>query len=105
MTDNRSGLAATYHNLGAFYERTGQIREAGIAYKEAISLWKAVAEKYPQLPEYRLSLAESYNGLGDVYKATGRAKQAEEAHKEAEAIRKQLAEEQAKTPQKEDSAS
>jgi nephrocystin-3 len=105
MPDNRSGLAATYHNLGAFYERTGQTKEAEIAYKEAISLWKAVAEKYPQSPEYRLSLAESYNGLGDVYKATNHDKQADTAHKEAESIRKQLADEQAKTPQKEDSSS
>jgi tetratricopeptide (TPR) repeat protein len=104
MPDNRSGLAATYHNLGAFYERTGQIREAGIAYKEAIGLWKALVEKYPESPEYRLRLAESYNGLGDVHKTTGRAKQAEEAHKEAEAIRKQLADEQTKTPTREDPA-
>jgi tetratricopeptide (TPR) repeat protein len=80
----RSGLDDS-HRILPLYERTGHPKEAEIVYKEAISLWKAAAEEYPQLSEYRLSLAESYNGLGDVYKATGRAKQAEEAHKEAEA--------------------
>jgi tetratricopeptide (TPR) repeat protein len=91
MSDYRSGLAETYNNLGAFYERTGQFLEAEIAYKEAIALWKGLADAHPEISAYRLSLANSYNGLGDICKHRGRAEQAQAAHREAEAIRRTVA--------------
>jgi tetratricopeptide (TPR) repeat protein len=93
MSDYQSNLAATYDNLGELYRVSGRFNDAEGAYKEAIALWKTMAEKHPEAADYQRNLANSHNNLGDVYKASGRAKEAEAAYKEAAAVRKKLAKE------------
>ena len=90
-------LAASYLNLGNLYQTTGRAKEAEVADKEAIAIWKHLAEKHPEVPGYRHYLATSHNNLGNLYEATGRAKEAEANHKEARAIWKHLAEKHPET--------
>jgi serine/threonine protein kinase len=67
-------------------------------YKEALAIWKLLAEKHPETPDYQRFLAASYDGLAIVYQNTGRAKEGEAANKEAAAIRKTLAEKHLDAP-------
>ena len=66
-----------HYNLGGFYEAIGRTKEAEAADKEALAVRKTLAERHPEVPEYRQRLPNSYSRIGALYWGTGRTKKAE----------------------------
>ncbi len=76
--------------LGLLYLDLGRFEEAESAYKEALEIYKELAEKSPDA--YLPDVAMTQNNLGVLYGDLGRFEEAESAYKEALEIRKELAE-------------
>ena len=75
-------LARNHKGLGNLYQDTGRTKEAEAAYKEALTTWKALVEKHPDVHKYQSELRTSYFTLGNRSVETGRTKEAEAAYKE-----------------------
>ena len=83
---------------------TGRAKEAEAAYKEALAIGKALAEKHPEVPEYQDGLGGQLQQPGpSLLGHSGRDKEAEAAYKEALAIRTILAEKHPEVPEYQDS--
>jgi tetratricopeptide (TPR) repeat protein len=87
----RHELARSHTNLGNLLKTTGRMREAEVAYTDALALQKQLAAEFPTRPDFRQDLAMSHSNLGALLADSGRLTEAEVAYADALAIQKQLA--------------
>ncbi len=76
--------------LGNLYSAFNRFDDAENAYREALNIYKKLAEKNPDA--YLPDLAMTQNNIGNSYSALKRFDDAEKAYREALKIRKELAE-------------
>ena len=60
-----------------FYVETGRPQEAEAADKEALTILRALVDKYPEVTEHQSGLADCYVKLGALFQTSGRANYAE----------------------------
>jgi tetratricopeptide (TPR) repeat protein len=89
MYTNPADVAGTLNNLAILYRATQRIKEAEEAYREALSIYRELAQANPEA--YRPYVATTLNNLALLYSDTQRMKEAEEAYREALSIRRELA--------------
>ncbi len=63
-------LAKVENKTARFYEISGENKIAETHYKEALSIWKTLAQKDPQ--QYQATLTANYTNLGQFYKRIGK---------------------------------
>ncbi len=80
--------ALSLNNLGALYWQLGRLVEAEAYYKEALEIYRVLAQKDQAL---RINLAGTLNNLGLLYRGLGRLVEAEAYYKEALEIYRVLA--------------
>jgi serine/threonine-protein kinase len=105
MPEYRQDLGESYNGLGILLADLG--RETGpdsaeSSHRAALAIRKALANEFPDVPEYRQDLAETYSNLGELLHNLGRRTGpdgAEAAHRSALAIRKKLADDYANVPE------
>jgi tetratricopeptide (TPR) repeat protein len=66
-------------------------KEADVAYRGALVIYKQLAADFPVVPLYRRKLAGIYQNLGEQLQATGRPQEAEVAYRDALNIERPLA--------------
>jgi tetratricopeptide (TPR) repeat protein len=89
MYTNPADVAGTLNNLAILYRATQRIKEAEEAYREALSIYRELAQANPEA--YRPYVATTLNNLALLYSDTQRMKQAEEAYHEALSTYRELA--------------
>jgi tetratricopeptide (TPR) repeat protein len=87
--DDRSHVAVTLNNLANLYSDTNRLKEAEVAYQEALSLRHDLAKSNPST--YRPDVAMTLNNLANLYSDTNRLKEAEVAYQEALSLYRDLA--------------
>jgi tetratricopeptide (TPR) repeat protein len=73
--------ASTLNNLGVLDPDQGQVEEARKQYAEALQIYRALAQEYPET--YRPKVAETLNNLGLLDSNHGRVEEAREEYVEA----------------------
>src|SRR5262249_20051968 len=84
-------LASIQHDLGILYANQHRYREADKAYRDALALAQALAEKHPELISYQRDVANTKDDLGTLYQKTGRLAESETIHRESVALMHRLA--------------
>ena len=89
LSEDLQSTAMTLNNLAILYSDTQRMRDAEMAYDEALAIRRQLAKENPEthLPDVALTL----NNLAILYRATQRMRDAEIAYDEALSIRRQLA--------------
>ena len=82
-------LAGTLNNLAILCGRTQRMKEAAVAYEEALEISRQLAKANPA--EYQTDVAQMLNNLATLYEQGQRTKEAETDYMEALEIRRQLA--------------
>jgi tetratricopeptide (TPR) repeat protein len=92
------GLAHSHKTLGIHLREVGKREEAGDAYREAIRIYKALADSDPARPNFRRDLAESHLRMGLLLAALGRREEAGDAFREAIQLQQALVKAHPKVP-------
>jgi serine/threonine-protein kinase len=87
----RRALAATNTNLGLLLLDTGRLKDAELAFREALDIQQRLAADFPTVPEYRQELARTHLNLGRLLLDTGRPPEADAADRAALDLFKALA--------------
>jgi serine/threonine-protein kinase len=87
---SRSRTAAAALRVGTIEERLGRKAEAEAAYRRACDGYAALADDFPDVPEYRTELASSNKCLGDALRDLRKLREAEEPYRKAVAICEKL---------------
>src|SRR5262249_28291629 len=69
--------------LGGMLLLSRRYDEAAHPFDRAQELWKALADRHPREPGYRVGLAEAHQGRAFLAKQTGRLARAEQDYREA----------------------
>ena len=89
FSENPESAALALNNVAILYSATQRMRDADLAYREALSIYRQRAKENPEahLPDVAMTL----NNLAIVYHDTQRMRDAELAYDEALSIYRQLA--------------
>jgi len=90
LSDDTYSAATTLNNLANLYSATQRMRDAELAYGEALSIRRQLAKQNPEA--YLPDVAMTLNNLAILYSDTQRMRDAELAYGEALATYRQLAE-------------
>jgi serine/threonine protein kinase len=89
--DGRQSRAEGSFRVGRIRHLLGEFKDAEAAYGDAASLFKQLADEFPDQPQFRHNLASCRHNLGVVLRDTGRTKMAELAFRDALALHQHLA--------------
>jgi serine/threonine-protein kinase len=92
-------MAGIAFRVGYITSEIGQKSEALAAYREAMHLYTALAEKHPEVTKYQANLAGTYNLLGCLQSATGDQAGALHSYQEALRLFSALAKTHSQVPQ------
>jgi serine/threonine protein kinase/Tfp pilus assembly protein PilF len=88
-----------FFRVGRLRQFLGQVKDAELAYGDALVLQKQLVKDCPDRPDFRRSLAFTYNYLGILQRHTGRPEEAEKTFLASLALHKQLVADFPKQPE------
>jgi tetratricopeptide (TPR) repeat protein len=90
VPEDRNELAKLYYNLANTLDELDRFDEARSLYRQAESVWKRLADDYPDHRDYRNSWAGCLHNLGLLEQTTGRLAEAEDAYTRSARARETL---------------
>ncbi len=88
--ESLNGLASAAFELGTLTNEIGDMQDALIAHREALAIWRKLADANPSDTDLQSSLAASHHKIGRLLRATGEADEALKSCESALAIQQKL---------------
>jgi serine/threonine protein kinase/tetratricopeptide (TPR) repeat protein len=86
----RHDRADGHFRVGSVHAHLGELKEAEVAFRNALDIQQGLAADFPHVAAYRQQLARSYQSLAVTLHMTGRPRESEIAYRESIVIRQKL---------------